>query len=178
MAGDIGNVRLFYEDLQTCRNIVSSLFDMGCFCCDFELPVVETEFMRLWSIHPKYLDSIGLVALWRESLLAQKVLHGKTKGYKSHPELIRFKAHPFPLKAISAYLTEIWKESSKRGYNFDRSKISLKYRTTRITVTPDELKSEFDWLCVKLKKRNPQKYKELLSVKKIESHPGLRVIRK
>ncbi len=134
--------------------------------------------MRLWSIHPKYLDSIGLVALWRESLLAQKVLRGKTKGYKSHPELIRFKAHPFPLKAISAYLNEILKESIKRGYNFDRIKIRLKCRTTRIPVTSNELKNEFDWLCAKLKKRSPQKYKELLSVKKIECHPGFRIIRK
>jgi hypothetical protein len=139
---------------------------------------VEIEFMRLWSIHPKYLDSIGLVALWRESLLAQKVLQGKTKGYKSHPELIRFKAHPFPLKAISGYLIEVWKESIKRGYNFDRSKIRLKCRTTRIPVTSNELKREFDWLCIKLKKRNSQKCKELLSVKKIESHPGFREIRK
>jgi len=131
--------------------------------------------MRLWSIHPKYLDSIGLVALWRESLLALKVLQGKTKGYRYHPELIRFNAHPFPLKAISVYLTEIWKESSKRVYDFDRSKITLKCRTTGIPVTSNELKREFDWLCVKLKRRNPQKYKELLSVKKIECHPGFRL---
>ena len=38
--------------------------------------------MRLWSIHPKYLGTKGLVALWREALLAQKVLQGNTKGYK------------------------------------------------------------------------------------------------
>jgi hypothetical protein len=139
---------------------------------------VEIEFMRLWSIHPKYLDSIGLVALWRESLLAQKVLQGKTKGFKSHPELNRFKAHPLPLKTISAYLTEIWKESNKREYNFDRNKIKSKYRATKIPVTPDELKQEFDWLCSKLKKRDPQKLKQLLSVKKIECNPCFRIIRK
>ena len=43
--------------------------------------------MRLWSIHPRYLDSMGLVALWREALLAQAVLRGETKGYKFHPQL-------------------------------------------------------------------------------------------
>ena len=43
--------------------------------------------MRLWSLHPKYLDKLGLLGLWRESLLAQKVLLGKTKGYKNHPQL-------------------------------------------------------------------------------------------
>jgi hypothetical protein len=134
--------------------------------------------MRLWSIHPKYLDSIGLVALWRESLLAQKVLQGKTKGYKSHPELNRFKVNPFPLKAISAYLNEIWKESNRRGYHFDRSKIRLKCRVVKVPITPDELKREFDWLCVKLKKRNPQKWKEFLSVKKLECNPCFRIIHK
>jgi hypothetical protein len=29
---------------------------------------------RIWSLHPKYLDARGLVALWREGLLAQAVL--------------------------------------------------------------------------------------------------------
>ncbi len=46
--------------------------------------------MRLWSLHPKYLDRQGLLAVWREGLLAQKVLQGKTKGYKNHPQLKRF----------------------------------------------------------------------------------------
>ncbi|MBU0535398.1 MAG: pyrimidine dimer DNA glycosylase/endonuclease V, partial [Nanoarchaeota archaeon] len=75
--------------------------------------------MRLWSIHPKYLDSKGLVALWREALLARKVLQGKTKGYKSHPQLIRFREFPEPIKAINTYLYQVWKESCKRGYCFD-----------------------------------------------------------
>ena len=65
--------------------------------------------MRLWSLHPKYLDTKGLLALWREGLLAQKVLAGKTKGYKNHPQLDRFKAHGSPRKAIGRYLLDIWK---------------------------------------------------------------------
>jgi hypothetical protein len=47
--------------------------------------------MRIWSLHPKYLDAKGLVALWRESLLAKQALESKTKGYKNHPQLNRFK---------------------------------------------------------------------------------------
>jgi hypothetical protein len=43
--------------------------------------------MRLWSVHPKYLDARGLVALWREGLLAQAVLRGRTSGYVRHPQL-------------------------------------------------------------------------------------------
>ncbi len=34
--------------------------------------------MRLWTLHPKYLDPRGLVALWREALFAQAVLRGWT----------------------------------------------------------------------------------------------------
>ena len=37
--------------------------------------------MRLWSLHPRCLDAKGLVALWREGLLAQEVLRGKTRDY-------------------------------------------------------------------------------------------------
>lgn len=36
--------------------------------------------MRLWSLHPNCLDAQGLVALWREALLAQAVLRGQTRG--------------------------------------------------------------------------------------------------
>jgi hypothetical protein len=34
--------------------------------------------MRLWSLHPKHLDRQGLLAVWREGLLAQEVLRGET----------------------------------------------------------------------------------------------------
>ena len=80
--------------------------------------------MRLWSLHPKYLDSIGLVALWRESLLAQKVLQGNTKGYRNHPQIFRFRDHPRPVVAIANYLIAVWKESVRRGYKFDKGKIT------------------------------------------------------
>jgi len=82
--------------------------------------------MRLWSIHPKYLDSIGLVALWREGLLAKKVLQGKTKGYKNHPQLIRFKNTKNPILSIDAYLYFVLEEASQRGFNFDNSKLGKK----------------------------------------------------
>jgi Pyrimidine dimer DNA glycosylase len=48
--------------------------------------------MRIWSVHPRYLDRQGLTAGWREGLLAQKVLTGTTKGYRNHPQLRRFRA--------------------------------------------------------------------------------------
>ena len=77
--------------------------------------------MRIWSIHPQYLDSKGLVALWRESLLAKHVLEGKTKGYKNHPQLNRFKKAENPLHLMNEYLSFVYQESLRRGYNFERN---------------------------------------------------------
>ena len=132
--------------------------------------------MRLWSIHPKYLDRIGLVALWWESLLAQKVLKGETKGYKNHPQLLRFRAHPDPMGAISMYLKEVWEESKRRGYSFNAGKIGKVSMTDKIQVTRGQLEYEFEWLCFKLKGRCHQQYMELLSSKEIECHPLFEVI--
>lgn len=132
--------------------------------------------MRLWSIHPKYLDPVGLVALWREALLAQKVLEGKTEGFKNHPQLERFKNHEKPQKAMANYLMGIWKEGRRRGYDFDKGKIKTAPRIKKVQVSRSQLKYEFDWLRDKLKQRNPQKYRELFSVKKIEPHPIFEII--
>lgn len=132
--------------------------------------------MRLWSIHPKYLDGKGLVALWRESLLAQKVLQGKTKGYRNHPQLRRFRAHPDPEGAIGKYLMEIWKESDIRGYNFNKEKIGEVSLKEKIPVARGQLLFELNWLYTKVKIRNSEKYQELLLVKEIECHPLFEVI--
>ncbi|MDP4189551.1 MAG: pyrimidine dimer DNA glycosylase/endonuclease V, partial [Bacteroidota bacterium] len=80
--------------------------------------------MRLWSIHPQYLDRQGLLALWREALLAKHVLEGKTKGYKKHPQLVRFKTTEKPLDCINQYLSAVYEEAVKRGYDFERNKIN------------------------------------------------------
>ena len=132
--------------------------------------------MRLWSIHPKYLDAVGLVALWRETLLAQKVLRGETKGFKNHPQLKRFRDNPNPLGAIASYLMGVWEEARRRGYNFDKKKIGIPPTKQKIPVSRGQLRFEFDWLCHKLKTRDSKKYSESLSVKKIEPHPLFRVI--
>ena len=91
--------------------------------------------MRLWSLHPSLLDQKGLVALWREALLAQKVLQGKTKGYRYHPQLQRFRQSKTPLTTISAYLWAVHDEASRRGYSFDSSKIARKRTPRTLTVS-------------------------------------------
>jgi len=59
--------------------------------------------MRLWSLHPKYLDAQGLVALWHEALLAKAVLRNETKGYRNHLQLERFRASSMPLLTINSF---------------------------------------------------------------------------
>lgn len=133
--------------------------------------------MRLWSIHPKYLDPAGLTACWREGLLARKVLLGETKGYQSHPQLIRFRAASQPIRAIDCYLEEIYNEARRRGYRFDRSKIDPDTGNTRITVTQGQLLYEFKHLKTKLQKRRPQLYETLSQTYIIEPHPMFDITR-
>jgi hypothetical protein len=117
--------------------------------------------MRIWSIHPSYLDSKGLVALWREGLLALHVLEGKTKGYKNHPQLDRFKAHTDPVKAINCYLAAVAEEARVRGYNFDRTKIKLCTECANIAVADGQLEYEMQHLLTKLQIRDQERFKEL-----------------
>ena len=111
--------------------------------------------MRLWSLHPKYLDPQGLVALWREALLAKAVLRGETRGYTHHPQLDRFKAHAHPRLAINAYLAAVHDEATKRGYAFDRSKLGPVRAVQPIPVSSGQLAHEWLHLQQKLATRNP-----------------------
>jgi hypothetical protein len=127
--------------------------------------------MRLWSINPSYLDSKGLVALWREALLAQNVLMGKTVGYKNHPQLARFKSTSNPVGAIASYLRAVEEEAKSRGYNFDKSKIQNKKINSNILVTNGQAEYEFKHLLNKLKTRDPGLYKNIRGSKRIRLHP-------
>lgn len=127
--------------------------------------------MRIWSLHPKYLDTIGLVALWRETLLAKKVLEGKTVGYKKHPQLDRFKANRNPLNAVNYYLKFIWLEAEKRNFNFDKTKFAEIPAIEKIDVTKGQLSFEQNQLLEKLKIRDLKLYHQLINVSVFESHP-------
>ena len=133
------------------------------------------NFMRLWSLHPMYLDSKGLVALWREGLLAKKVLENKTKGYKNHPQLIRFRKSKEPLRVINLYLVEVFNEAERRGYNFSKQKIKWTYKNSSLTVKQGQLDYEMKHLRKKLKARSPEKFSEMKLVVKVKTHPLFRV---
>jgi hypothetical protein len=132
--------------------------------------------MRIWSIHPKYLDSKGLVALWRETLLAKKVLQNRTTGYKNHPQLNRFKGSAKPIDCIDQYLWEVYKEAEKRNYHFNKDKMGHNYKFVSLTVTTGQLDFEIKHLKAKLKLRDRKKLKELTAMKSFEPHPLFKTV--
>ncbi len=132
--------------------------------------------MRLWTVHPRYLDAKGLVVVWREALLAQKVLQGGTRGYTRHPQLDRFRAHPHPVQAIAAYLSGIADEARRRGYDFDTSKILRSRLRSRMKETRGQLLYEWEHLRAKLRKRAPGLYRQLRPVRLPEAHRLFRIV--
>ena len=132
--------------------------------------------MRIWTFHPRYLDAAGLVALWREGLLAQKVLEGKTRGYRNHPQLIRFRRQPDPLGCIANYLWIVYDESLERGYHFNRTKIVNRTTDIQIEETQGQFLYEWQHFLNKLKKRHIEQHHKLENLKTPECHPLFQVI--
>jgi len=133
--------------------------------------------MRLWSLHPRYLDPQGLVALWRETLLAQAVLHGETRGYRNHPQLDRFKQAPEPLAAMARYLQAIHAEAVARGYAFDAGKIRPASRqAAALQVTDGQMRYEWVHLMAKLQARNPALHQEWQGTGTPQVHPLFEVV--
>ena len=127
--------------------------------------------MRLWTLHPRYLDPQGLVALWREALLAKAVLRGETRGYRHHPQLQRFQSHPEPRSAINSYLTFVHAEATARGYTFDPGKLEPGGDVSRIIATTGQLRHEWLHLRAKLAARKPDVHARWTSVVLPECHP-------
>lgn len=127
--------------------------------------------MRLWSLHPKYLDARGLVALWREALLAQAVLRGRTRGYRHHPQLARFE----DVGVIAEYLRGVHAESLVRGYGFAAAKISRTRCAEIVVVGRGQLDYEWGHLMRKLRMRDPAHAKLLRNVRRPQAHPIFRV---
>ena len=131
--------------------------------------------MRLWSLHPRYLDPQGLVALWREALLARAVLNGNTHGYRKHPQLERFRSQATPRSAISAYLQGVHAEAVARGYSFDRSKIGRVRIQAPTLVTVGQVEHEWHHLLQKLAVRKPALYEQWRPLSAPECHPLFRL---
>ncbi|MGC5627989.1 pyrimidine dimer DNA glycosylase/endonuclease V [Georgenia sp. Z1344] len=132
--------------------------------------------MRLWSLHPQYLDRQGLTAAWREALLAQSVLVRGAGGYANHPQVDRFRAEADPLASLGRYLDGIADEADARGYRFDRSKIvaqaDARATVSTMTVTRGQLAHEWAHLLAKLELRSPDVRRQLADVSRPDPHPS------
>ena len=148
--------------------------------------------MRLWSIHPSYLDARGLVALWREGLLGLAVLRGRTRGYRHHPQLERFRGATDPVLAMRCYLWHVYQEATARGYRFNGRKIgtigtacvvgptgaaaaagaaAAVANRPRLKVTGGQLSFELEHLRNKLRQRDPTRYRSLRTIDRPRPHP-------
>jgi hypothetical protein len=132
--------------------------------------------MRIWSLHPKYLDRQGLLACWRESLLAQKVLQGETKGYLHHPQLLRFRTQRDPLGAMGSYLAALAEEAERRGYHFNREKINPGRLSGKIAVSRGQLAYEWTHLKKKLSRRDPERYQIYTDIELPDPHPSFEIV--
>ncbi len=120
--------------------------------------------MRLWSLHPRHLDAAGLVACWREGLLARAVLSGATRGYRNHPQLDRFRAAADPLASLDCFLSRLVDEADARGYRFDETKIIYRACTGgHMTVTAGQVEHERAHLAAKLAARDPARHAAFMS---------------
>lgn len=131
----------------------------------------EVAAVRLWTLHPKYLDSPGLVALWREALLARAVLAGETEGYTNHPQLERFRESEDPLRSLNTYLEEIYEEAVRRDFSFDNSKVDSNLDGDQMTETRGQLLYERDHLLTKLKERGADRHERLREDECPDAHP-------
>jgi len=132
--------------------------------------------VRLWSLHPRYLDAKGLVACWREGLLARKVLKGETRGYRNHPQLDRFKAQAEPVAMLDSYLLAVLEEATRRGFAFNHEKIGPRFSESRIVVTDGQLEFELRHLTAKLKVRDLEQYEKVVKMASPLPNPIFRVI--
>jgi Pyrimidine dimer DNA glycosylase len=132
--------------------------------------------MRIWSVHPKYLDTKGLGGCWRETLLAKAVFEGKTKGYTKHPQLNRFRETSDPVKYISTYLSVVHAEAKNRGFNYDGSKVGEVADVKPIAVTKGQLEYEWHHLVNKLKKRSPEWLAKIPPADLPDTHPIFEVV--
>jgi hypothetical protein len=138
--------------------------------------VGEPPFVRIWTLHPKYLDAAGLTALWREGLLARQVLLNRTRGYRHHPQLERFRSLDRPVAAINTYLDAVHQEATTRSYQFNGAKIGPTRLEESVFATAGQLSFEWNHLKAKLQCRNPRWLLSVAQTLQPEAHPLFRVV--
>jgi hypothetical protein len=122
------------------------------------------------------MDARGLVALWREALLAQAVLIGRTRGYTRHPQLARFRRSASPPDTIAHYLRAIYAESFRRGYCFDPARLGPAGSVQPLAATRGQF--DYEWFHLKAKHsvRAPEWLAGLKPASSPKAHPLFRIV--
>jgi hypothetical protein len=128
--------------------------------------------MRIWSIHPKYLDSKELLNLWNETIQAKNEFLTKFSGHFSNKQLERFLDLKNPLEAINSYMSSIYREAVKRDFSVDDSFMDWDFDDSiQIPVTAGQISHEISKLKSRLRERDEKKLQKLNGRTFLELHP-------
>jgi len=76
--------------------------------------------MKIYLMHPSYLDSKRLVETWRSSVLIKNVLIGKGgKNLFYNKYVCLFSRSHYPINFIIRYMIDVKAEADKRDFKFD-----------------------------------------------------------
>jgi hypothetical protein len=114
--------------------------------------------------------------LWREALLAQSIISGRTAAYRNHPQAIRVLEQEDPWGAMHDYLMGVWDEGHRRGYRYNRSRILQHDGHHPMDVPRGQVEYEAVLLRSKLEVRNPAYLNGLPPPGEVQPHPSIRVV--
>ena len=105
------------------------------------------------------------------------MLLGRTRGYKHHPQLQRFRGAADPVAFIAGYLRVVAEEAASRGYAFDAARIVVTSSPVRpIAETKGQLLYEWEHLGRKLARRSPEWYRDRVTGARPSAHPLFRIV--
>ena len=131
---------------------------------------------RIWSLHPKYLDGIEIFFLWRNCIMAKKILDGTEKVNRKFPHLARFESSSNPIGAINIYLSEVYKIASTHGKNFKLDKFDDSFKDISLNVTKGQMEYEVELFKKKLRNRSSDTNALIFKIKIIEPNPLFKVV--
>ena len=130
--------------------------------------------MRIWTLHPRFLDRQGLLGQWREALQAKNALldphHSSNVCHER--QLRRFKAAKIQaLSCMGVYLHAVADEMILRGYKPNVSLIPYYVGTpSLIPVTQGQVNFEIAHLMAKLTERDPSRLLPLSKIRVLMSN--------
>lgn len=142
--------------------------------------------MRLWSLHPSYLDKQALQVCWADALQAleyYKQERAYMKGITNdlspyfYPCLDRFRMTGSPIAHITNYLHGLCDESERRNTPFGRAKLPEFTPGLRLKVTDGQIAREEKLLLLQLNRRKQtQLWMDLFVAEYVQPHPLFEIV--